>query len=88
MSLETDRVSLMRESLRYLCESYATKRESDLAEADLYEPDPSIVGSILNPQVMRLRARAAVFADVVRELKDVIHDPLYGPIVSPEGSED
>jgi hypothetical protein len=85
MGTTTDRVSLMRDALSYLCRNYATKREGDLAEADYYTPPE--YGSALDPQAMRLRARAAVLADVLRDLKDVIHDPLYGPIVSPEGSE-
>jgi hypothetical protein len=78
----------MCDALEYLCNGYVLQREKELAEADLYDPDPSIVGSILNPQVMRLRAKAAVWQAVIRDLKDVIHDPIYRQVVSPEGSED
>ena len=86
MATETNRVSLMRDALTYLCGKYATKREGDLAEADYYTPPE--YGSALCPQAMRLRARAAVLADVLRDLRDIIHDPIYGPIVILEESKD
>ena len=88
MATETDLVSLMRDALEHLCNGYVLQREKELAEADLYDTDPSIVGRTLNPQVMRLRAKAAVWQAVIRDLKDVIHDPIYRQVVSPEGSED
>jgi|688.fasta_scaffold11575_10 hypothetical protein len=86
MATETDRVSLMRDELIFLCEFYDSQRERELAAAEKYGSSEYVDNP--NPQVMRLRARAAVWQAVIMDLKDVIHHPIYGPIVSPEGSED
>jgi hypothetical protein len=86
MASETDRVSLMRDALEYLCNGYDLQREKELAAAEKYGSFEYVDNP--NLQVMRLRAKAAVWQAVIRDLKDVIHDPIYGPIVSPEGSED
>jgi hypothetical protein len=93
MATEDDRVSLMRDALIFICEGYVSQREKELAEADKYGI-PRYHEEYSNAQLMRLRARAAVLQGVIRDLKDVIHDPIYQPnpfyqlVDSPEGSED
>ena len=81
MATDTDRLSLMHEALAYFHDKYQEKREDELAAASRIIIDDEFGGA----QVMRLRARAAVWAWVVADLNDLLNDPIYLPLVNPEG---
>ena len=83
MATDTERLYLMHEAVAYLRETYLVEQEKEFAEADYY--DLPTYGGDRNPQVMRLRARAAVWRRVASELNDVIEDPLYRPATESGG---
>jgi hypothetical protein len=81
MTTDTERLSLMREALAYFRDKYQEKREDELAAASRIIIDDEFGGA----QVMRLRARAAVWAWVVADLNDIIEAPIYRPATESGG---
>ena len=75
MATETDRLFLLREAINHIRLGCIEKRDKDLADADLRCPPE--YGGVLNPEVMRLRARAAAWRHVEIELDDILNDPIY-----------
>jgi hypothetical protein len=75
MATDTERLSLLRDAVDYIRVNYIGYKEKELAAADLCCPPE--YGGGLNPEVMRLRARAAVWRRVASELDDILNDPIY-----------
>jgi hypothetical protein len=75
MATETDRLFLLREAIDHIRLACIKNRENELAAAELRCPPE--YGGALNPEVMRLRARAAVWSHVSVELDDILNDPIY-----------
>ena len=81
MATDTERLSLLREALAYFHDKYQKKREDEHAAASRIIIDDEFGGA----QVMRLRARAAVWAWVVEDLNDLLYDPFYRPATESGG---
>ena len=81
MATDTDRLILIHKALAYFHDKYQEKREDELAAASRIIIDDEFGGA----QVMRLRARAAVWAWVVADLNDIIQDPIYCPATESGG---
>jgi len=81
MATDTERLSLLREALACFRDKYQKKREDELAAVSRIIIDDEFGGQ----QVMRLRARAAVWAWINEDLGDLLNDPLYRPATESGG---
>lgn len=75
MATDAKRLSLLRDAVDYIRVSCICYKEKELEAANLCCPPE--YGGDLNPEVMRLRARAAVWRHVAAELDDILNDPIY-----------